>query len=65
VLSVDSSVITVQHATVEEAVFSADPTDVPIDWMDSDHIICAYCKFMSVPRLYKYVMEFVQASYEL
>jgi hypothetical protein len=29
----NSSVNTVQHATVEEAVFSVDPTDVPIDWI--------------------------------
>jgi hypothetical protein len=47
------SVNTVQHATIEEAVFSVDPTDAPIDWLDSDHVICAYCRSMSVPRLYK------------
>jgi hypothetical protein len=23
-----------------EAVFSVDPTDVPIDWQDSDHMMC-------------------------
>jgi hypothetical protein len=49
----NSSVNTVQHATIEEAVFSVDPTDAPIDWLDSDHVICAYCRSMSVPRLYK------------
>jgi hypothetical protein len=27
----NSSVNTVQHATIEEAVFSVDPTDAPID----------------------------------
>jgi hypothetical protein len=48
----NSSVNTVQHATVEDAVFSVDPTDAPVDWLDSDHI-CVYCKSMSVPRLYK------------
>jgi hypothetical protein len=37
-----SSVNTVQHAAIEEAVFSVDPTDVPIDWLDSDHLICVY-----------------------
>jgi hypothetical protein len=47
------SVNTVQHAILEEAVFSVDPTDAPIDWLDSDHVICAYCRSMSVPRLYK------------
>jgi hypothetical protein len=28
-----------KHATVEEAVFPVDPTDAPIDWLDSDHVI--------------------------
>jgi hypothetical protein len=44
----NSSVNTVQHATVEEAVFSVDPTDMPIDWLVSDHVICVYCRSMSV-----------------
>jgi hypothetical protein len=48
----NSSVNTVQHATVEEALFSADPTDAPIDWLDSDHVICVYYRYVSVPRLY-------------
>jgi hypothetical protein len=48
----NSSVNTVQHATIEEAVFSVDPTDEPIDWLDSDHVICVYCRSMSVQRLY-------------
>jgi hypothetical protein len=30
----NSSVIT------QEAVFSVDPTDAPIDWLDSDHVMC-------------------------
>jgi hypothetical protein len=47
-----SSVNKVQHATIEEAVFSVAPTDAPIDWLDSDHVICFYCRSMSVPRLY-------------
>jgi hypothetical protein len=47
----------VQHATVEEAVFSVVPTDAPIDWLDSDHVICVYYKSMSVPRLYKILGE--------
>jgi hypothetical protein len=43
-----SSVKTVQHATIEEAVFSVDSTDAPIDWLDSDHVICVYCRSMSI-----------------
>jgi hypothetical protein len=43
----NSSVNTVQHATIEEVVFSVYPTDAPIYWLDSDHVIC-----MSVQRLY-------------
>jgi hypothetical protein len=39
----NSSVNAVQHATIDDAVFSVDPTDVPIDWLDNDHIICVYC----------------------
>jgi hypothetical protein len=42
-LSGNSFVKTVQHATIEEAVFSVDPTDAPIDWLDSDHVICVSC----------------------
>jgi hypothetical protein len=34
----NSSVNKVQHATVEESVFSSDTTDAPIDWLDSDHV---------------------------
>jgi hypothetical protein len=36
----NSSVNTVQHATIEEAVFSVHPTNGPTDWLDSDHVIC-------------------------
>jgi hypothetical protein len=36
----NSSVNTVQHATIEKAVFSVDPTDATIDWLDSDHVMC-------------------------
>jgi hypothetical protein len=35
----NSSVNTVQHATIEEAVFSVGPIDAPIDWLDSYHVI--------------------------
>jgi hypothetical protein len=46
----NSYVNTVQHATVEEAVFSVDLTDAPIDWLDSDHVIRIYCRSMSCSR---------------
>jgi hypothetical protein len=49
VLSLNSSVNTVQHATVDEAVFSVDPTDAPIDLLDNNHVKCVYCRSMSVP----------------
>jgi hypothetical protein len=48
----NSSINTVQYATIEEAVFSVDPTDAPIEWLDSDHVMCVYCRSMSVPWLY-------------
>jgi hypothetical protein len=35
----NSSVNTAQHARIEEAVFSVDPTDESIDWLDSDRIL--------------------------
>jgi hypothetical protein len=59
-----SSVYTVQHATITEAVFSVYPTDGPIDWLDSNHVMCVHCRFMSVLWLYKQVTEIVQSSYE-
>jgi hypothetical protein len=48
-VSGNSSLNTVQHATTEETVFSV---DIPIDWLDSDHVICVYCRSLSIPRLY-------------
>jgi hypothetical protein len=36
----NSSVNTAQQATIEEAIFPVDPTDEPIDWLDSNHVIC-------------------------
>jgi hypothetical protein len=44
----NSSVNTVQHATIEEALFSVHPTDASIDWLDSGHVTCVCC--MSVQR---------------
>jgi hypothetical protein len=45
----DSFVNTVQHATIEKAVFSVDPTEAPRDWLDSDHVTyvsCGACPFL-------------------
>jgi hypothetical protein len=47
----NSSVNTVQHSTIEEAMFSVDRIDAPIDWLDIDHVVCVYCRSMSVQRL--------------
>jgi hypothetical protein len=52
VLPGKSSVNMVQYATIEEAVFSVDPTESSVDWLNSDHVIRVYCRSMSVPRLY-------------
>jgi hypothetical protein len=49
----NSAVNTVQHIKIEKTVFSVGPTDAPIDWLDSDHVMCVYCRSMSVPLLYK------------
>jgi hypothetical protein len=38
----NSSVNTVQYAAIEEAMFSADPTNPPVDWLDNDHVIYVY-----------------------
>jgi hypothetical protein len=32
---------------------SVDPTDAPVGWLDSVHVICVYYRSMSVPQLYK------------
>jgi hypothetical protein len=56
----------VQHATIEEAVFSVYPTDAPIHRLDSDHVICVYCRSLSVPQLYNESRELeVQRELEL
>jgi hypothetical protein len=52
VLPGNSSVNTVQRIAIEDSVFSVGPTNMPIDWLDSDHVICVYCRTMSFPRLY-------------
>jgi hypothetical protein len=42
----------VQQATIEEAVFSIDPTDMPIDWLDSDNVLCVGpCPFHNYVRV--------------
>jgi hypothetical protein len=53
VLPGNGSVNTVQHATIEEAVFYVDLTNAPIDWLGSNHVICVYYRSMSVSWLYK------------
>jgi hypothetical protein len=58
----NSSVNTVQYATIEETVFSVDPTDAPRDWLDSDNAICVYCRSMSVPRLYNESRELLSSE---
>jgi hypothetical protein len=49
----NSSANTAQDVTIEEAVFSVDPTDAPTDWLDTDHVVSVYCRSMSALRLYK------------
>jgi hypothetical protein len=49
----NSPVNKVQNATIEEAVFSVDPIDAPIDWLDSDHVIFVYCRSVFKPRICK------------
>jgi hypothetical protein len=47
-------------------VFSVDPTDAPVDWLDSDHVICVYCGSISVSQLYNERRELkVQSELEL
>jgi hypothetical protein len=47
----NSSVNMVQHTTIEETVFSVDPTNAHIDWLDSDDMIYRFtvgrCPFSS------------------
>jgi hypothetical protein len=52
-LPANSSVNIVEHATIKEAVFSVDLTDMPIDRLGSDYMICVYCRSMSVLQLCK------------
>jgi hypothetical protein len=37
---------------IVETVFCVHPTAAPVNWLDSDHVICVYCRSMSVPGLY-------------
>jgi hypothetical protein len=53
---------TVQHTTIEEAVFSVDLTDEPVDWLDNDHVICVYCRSMSILRLCNESYELLSAE---
>jgi hypothetical protein len=51
-------------ATIEEAVFSVDPTHAPIDWLDSDHVMCLLWVHVCSASILVRVTEFVQGSYE-
>jgi hypothetical protein len=46
-----NSLNTVQHTTIEEALFSVDLINALIDWLDRDHVIRVYYRSMSVPQL--------------
>jgi hypothetical protein len=48
-----STVMSQKWTVMMLRVLSVSPTDPPIGWLDSDHVICVYYKSMSVPRLYK------------
>jgi hypothetical protein len=48
-----NSVNTAQHATIVEAVFTIDPTDPPVDWLNSNYVICIYYQSMSIIWLCK------------
>jgi hypothetical protein len=62
VLPGNSSVNTVQQAAKEKAVFSVDHTDMPIDWLDRIHVICVYCRSMSIhPRQLQVVVVVTEA----
>jgi hypothetical protein len=43
-----SAVTSQQWIVITCHVFSVDPTDVPIGWLNSDHVICVYYSSMSV-----------------
>jgi hypothetical protein len=47
-----SAVTSQQWIVIMWHAFSEDPTDRPIGWLDSDHVIFVYCRSMSAPRLY-------------
>jgi hypothetical protein len=60
------SVNKIQHTTTEEAVFSVVPTDAPTGWLDSSHVVCVYCRSMSIPLLYNESRELkVQSELEV
>jgi hypothetical protein len=46
-------------------VFSVDPTDSPIDWLDSDHVICVYCRSVGPCAFRCYISKVDRIHYEL
>jgi hypothetical protein len=42
-----SAMTSQQWIVITWRVFSVDPTDAPIDWLDSDHVICVYYRSVS------------------
>jgi hypothetical protein len=48
-----SAVTSQQWIVITLHVFSIDPTDAPLNWLDNGHVIYVYYRSMSVPRLYK------------
>jgi hypothetical protein len=49
----NSTVNTAKRATIEEAVFSVRPTDAPIDWLDSDQVMCLLFAHVRSSAIYK------------
>jgi hypothetical protein len=47
------SLISQSFVTVTWRVFSVAAASMPVDWRDSEHVICVFCISVSVPRLYK------------
>jgi hypothetical protein len=39
--------------TTCDNMYSVNPTNAPIHWLDSDHVICVCCRSMFFPRLYE------------
>jgi hypothetical protein len=61
-----SAVTSQQSIVITWHVFSVDPNDAPVGWLDSDHVICVNCRFMSFPQQYDESSELqVQSEFGL